>query len=180
MKALTAKGLIVQGSAGIAAALSLVLAGSAAVAQVTYNPPDTPYQRFGGDVGFGPVGPYAGFWPSRCRVLAIQAREHVNGPPSDPRIDTELKRFVAGTISATPDVQDLSPTMADVVRKQMAFYWPSLARLGPPSSTKPIGPDSQGNTVYVVEQQGDRTHWNIAVNPAGQIDSAIVCAGGGL
>ena len=91
-----------------------------------------------------------------------------------------IKRFVSGLIVNKPDYDDLSPPMAEAVRKHMPTYWASINRMGRATAAKKFDTDKNGNDLYVVNQRGGRTHWNLIVNPNGKITSAFMCQGEGL
>lgn len=155
------------------------LAGSAVQAAPSTNKPAPDDSRFGGDFGFGPPGPYVGYWGEQCRLWHIRTQENLGAPPPSPAVQATLKGFVAGTISGKPNYDDMSPAMAKVVQNRLSFYRTSLLRLGGPASTQSVGADSQGENGYVVDQQGGETHWNIVLNAQGKIEMAFVCKGTG-
>lgn len=158
----------------------LALAGTtAATAQVAYIPPG-PQPRFGGEFALSEPGPVAGYWPTQCKVLRIRAQSHRDGPAAPPAVDAALKRFVKGLIAQKPNYDDMTPAMVATVRKSLATYWPSLNRMGEATANKKIDTDKAGAAVYVVDQTGGRTHWNISVDRQGKIDSAMFCQGTGV
>lgn len=163
----------------------LALAGTggvigAATAQVAYIPPDAKQPRFGGEFPLSETGSVAGYWPTQCKVLRIRAQSHRDGHPAPPAIDAAIKRFVRGIIDQKPNYEDMTPAMAGAVRKNLSTYWPSLNRMGEATANKKIDTDKAGADVYVVDQTGGRTHWNITVDRQGKIDSAMSCLGTGV
>ena len=141
--------------------------------------PPGAYARFGGDFGFTPVGPVAGYWATECRVWHIRAQERRGQAPAAPEVGAALHRFVSGMIVEKPNYPELTPEMAKAVRQGLPPYWASINRLGEPTSVQRVDKDDVGNMIYEVEQKGGQTHWNIAVNPQGLIDQAFVCQGTG-
>jgi hypothetical protein len=158
----------------------LALAGTtAATAQVAYIPPG-PQPRFGGEFALSEPGPVAGYWPTQCRVLRIRTQSHRSGPAAPPQVDAALKRFVSGLIAQRPNYEDMTPAMAASVRSHLDTYWPSLNRMGQATVNKKVDTDQAGNDVYVVDQTGGRTHWNMTVDRQGRIDAAMFCQGTGV
>jgi len=159
--------------------LAAVVGSSVSKAQVVYIPPGTERPRFGGEFDLTQLGPVAGYWPTECRNWQLRNNEHRDAPLAPPELKSAFDRFVSGVIHQRPNYDDLSPGMAQAVRKNLPTYWASLSRMGEASAAKKIDTDEVGNTVYVVDQKGGATHWNIAVNPQGKIEAAFICRGQG-
>jgi len=160
-------------------ATALLAAGSAA-AQVTYIPPGGDHPPFGGEILLTETGPVVGFWTTQCRTWRIRSQARRNGPAVPAQTTDTFKRFVAGLIAKKPDYDDLSSDMAAAVRRNLNTYWPSFNRMGRATAVNQFDMDQAGNTLYVVNQAGGKTHWNISVDPNGKIAGAFICAGGGL
>jgi hypothetical protein len=166
-----------------AAAALLVLglsAGNASFAETVYVPPSGERPRFGGEILLTEVGPVAGYWRSECRTWSIRSKARRGGPKAAAQLDQTFKRFVSGLIAKKPDYDDMSPAMAEAVRKNLDTYWPSINRMGRASVGNQFDRDEAGNTLYVVNQAGNETHWNVTVDPQGKIAGAFICEGGGL
>jgi S-formylglutathione hydrolase FrmB len=166
----------------IAAAALAFAAGawaSAPHAQVSYIPPDAKAPRFGGEFALSALGPVSGYWPTECHTWSLRAQEHRDGPPPSPELTIVLYRFITGLIQKQPTYADLSPGMTQAVQHNLDTYWPSINRMGEASVAKKIGSD-KGNDVYVIDEKGGETHWNISVNPDGKIDAAFICTGQGI
>ena len=155
-------------------------AGPAGLAQTVYVPPGAEAPRFGGEFGLSDVGPVAGYWRSQCYTWHERSQARRTGPVAPPPVDAAVKRFVAGLIAEKPDYADLSPAMADAVRKNLPTYWPSFNRMGRATAVKQFDTDKDGDQLYVVDQTGGGTHWNMTVNRDGKIASAFMCEGVGL
>ena len=163
-------------SAFFALALSM---SPTAFAQTVYTPPgDEP--RFGGEFALTDVGQVAGYWRSACYNWHVRSQSRRTGPVAPPQVDAAFKRFVSGLIAEKPDYADLSPAMAEAVRKNLQTYWPSLNRMGRATVAKMFDIDKGGNRLYVVDQTGGVSHWNMTVDPEGKIASAFLCEGTGL
>ena len=164
-------------------AAALALATFAAVpasrAQVAYIPPNAPHPRFGGEFTLSEPGPVPAFWASECRAWYVRSTARRSGPTADPQTDAAIKNFVRGLIAKKPNYDDMTPAMAAAVRQHIDVYWPSLNRMGYASIAKHVDADEQGRDLYVVDQAGGATHWNIATRN-GRIDEAFICAGTGL
>lgn len=166
-----------------AAAAFLALALSASppsFAQTVYIPPGADRPRFGGEIMLTETGPVAGYWRSECRTWSIRSKARRGGPKASPELSETFKRFVSGLIAKKPDYNDMSPAMAEAVRKNLDTYWPSFNRMGRASVGNQFDKDEAGNTLYVLNQAGNGTHWNITVDPQGKIAAAFICQGGGL
>jgi hypothetical protein len=163
----------------IAALFSALALSPASFAQTVYVPPgDEP--RFGGEFALSDVGQVAGYWRSECYNWHVRSQSRRTGPLAAPPVDASIKRFVDGLIAEKPSYDDLSPAMADAVRKNLPTYWASINRMGRASAAKLIETNKDGDQLYVVDQRGGGTHWNMIVNPDGKIASAFICQGTGL
>ena len=159
----------------------LLTAGAAAAAPpIVHIPPGASAPPFGGEILLTDVGPVAGYWTTECRTWRIRSQARRNGPEVPPQMIDTFKRFVSGLIAKKPDYDDLSPAMADAVRKNINTYWPSFNRMGRAKAASQFDKDDAGNTLYVVNLAGGKSHWNMTVNPEGKIASAFICAGEGL
>jgi hypothetical protein len=159
----------------------LMTAGAAAAAPPTvYIPPGADTPRFGGEIPLTDVGPVAGYWTTQCRTWRIRSQARRNGPEVPPEMTATFKRFVSGLIAKKPVYDDLSPEMAAAVKKNINTYWPSFNRMGEAKAASQFDKDEAGNVLYVINQAGGRTHWNIVVDPNGKIAEAFICAGEGL
>jgi hypothetical protein len=166
-------------------AAAIAVAGFAAQApisqaQVAYIPPNAAQPRFGGEFALSELGPVAGYWRSECIDWHVRATRRRTGPVASPEVDAQIKRFISGLIKEKPDYQDLSPAMAKAVRKHIGVYWQSINRMGYASVSKRVDTDQRGNDLYVVDQTGGDTHWNVSVDGTGHIDAAFMCRGQGL
>ena len=163
----------------IAALLSALALSPASFAQTVYVPPgDEP--RFGGEFALSDVGQVSGYWRSECYNWHVRSQSRRTGPLAPPPVDASIKRFVDGLIAEKPNYADLSPAMAEAVRKNLPTYWASINRMGRASAAKLIETNKDGDQLYVVDQRGGGTHWNLIVNPDGKIASAFICQGTGL
>ena len=163
----------------IAALLSALALSPASFAQTVYVPPgDEP--RFGGEFALTDVGQVAGYWRSECYNWHVRSQSRRTGPLAAPPVDAAIKRFVSGLIVEKPSYEDLSPAMAEAVRKNLPTYWASINRMGRATTAKLIETNKDGDQLYVVDQRGGGTHWNMIVNPDGKIASAFICQGTGL
>ena len=166
----------------LAAALLLLAASSASpgfAAPTVYIPPGAAEPRFGGEFTLTEVGPVAGYWSTQCRVWSIRAHAHRDGPMASPELNGTFHRFVRGLINERPNYEDLSPAMAESVRKNLPTYWASFNRMADASVAKKIDGGVDGDK-YVVDQKGGTAHWNITVNKDGKIAAAFACTGTGV
>jgi hypothetical protein len=170
-------------AAVLSAALALpglaLLAGPV-LSQTVYVPPNAPQPRFGGEFRLAEVGPVAGYWRSECYNWHVRSQARRGGPAPPPPVDAALKRFVSGIIADRPDYDDLSPAMAQAVREHLPTYWPSLNRMGRATVARQFETTKEGDALYVLDQAGGGTHWNVTVNPDGKIARAFLCGGQGL
>ena len=163
-----------------ALAAAVLLAAGAAAAQTVYVSPDAPRPRFGGEFGLSEVGPVAGYWRSECYNWHIRSQARRSGPLAAPPVDAAFRRFVSGLIVEKPDYDDLSPAMAEAVRKNLPNAWPSINRMGHASAAKRFDTTKDGDELYVLDLAGGRAHWNLTVDPSGKIAAAFLCEGQGL
>ncbi|MEI9892176.1 MAG: hypothetical protein WDN45_18510 [Caulobacteraceae bacterium] len=166
-----------------AAAVLCVLAlsaGPASWAQTVYVPPGTEGPRFGGEFALSEVGPVAGYWGAECRNWRVRSQARRSGPVATGPVDDAFKRFVSGLIAEKPNYDDFTPAMAEALRKNLQTYWPSFNRMGRATAAKQFDTDKDGNRLFVVDQAGGRTHWNVTVDREGKIASAFLCEGTGL
>lgn len=164
------------------AAAFLVLAlsaGPASFAQTVYVPPgDEP--RFGGEFALTELGQVAGYWRAECYNWRVRSQSRRSGPLASPQVTAAFHRFVEGLIINKPDFDDMSPAMARAVRMSLPTAWPSINRMGRASTAQRFDVDRQGNALYVLNQVGGETHWNMTVNRNGKIAAAFICRGQGL
>lgn len=157
-----------------------LLTAGAATAQTTYVPPDAAQPRFGGEFRLSDVGPVGGYWRSECYNWHVRATARRTGPRAAPPLDAAFKRFVSGLIVQKPDYDDMTPAMAEAVRKNLSTDWPSINRMGRASVARRFDIDQDGNELYVLDQAGGDTHWNLTVDRDGKIAAAFMCEGQGL
>src|ERR1700753_1726683 len=171
---------IVAAVLGLASLLSTASYAPQVSAQVAYIPANAPQPRFGGEFALTEVGPVVNFWPTVCYDWHLRANSHRTGPKASPEMDAAFKRFIKGLIIDKPAYDDLTPAMAEAVKKHMGVYWTSINRMGYATVAKKIDTDAQGRDEYVIDQTGGETHWNVLVDQNGKIDVAFLCAGTGL
>jgi hypothetical protein len=159
---------------------ALALTAGPAMAQTVYVPPGSVQPRFGGEFGLAEVGPVPGYWRSECYNWRVRSQARRGGPAAPPVVDAVLKRFVSGLISDKPAYEDFSPAMAEAVRKNLPTTWASLNRMGRATAARQFDTDKDGNALYVLDQAGGASHWNVTVNPEGKIAAAFMCEGQGL
>lgn len=162
-----------------AIAFALALSAGPSFAQTVYVPP-VEGPRFGGEFRLAEVGPVAGYWRSECYNWHVRSQARRNGPTAPPPVDAAFKRFVSGLIANKPDYADMTPAMAEAVRKNLPTDWPSINRMGRASVAKQFDTDKQGDALYVLDLAGGEAHWNLTVDPQGKIAAAFLCQGTGL
>ncbi len=165
--------------AAVALCALTLSAAPAGLAQTVYVPPGD-HPRFGGEFRLAEVGPVAGYWGAECHSWRVRSQARRGGPLAPPPVDAAFKRFVSGLIAQKPTYDDFSPAMAEAVRKNLPTYWPSFNRMGRATVARKFDTSKDGDDLYVLNQTGGETHWNITVNPAGKITSAFLCEGQGL
>jgi hypothetical protein len=159
---------------------ALALVAGPTLAQTVYVPPGAPQPHFGGEFRLSNVGPVAGYWRSECYSWRMRSQARRSGPAAPPQVDAAFKRFVSGLIAEKPDYDDMSPAMAEEVRKNLITDWPSINRMGRASAARKFDTTKDGDELYVLDQAGGASHWNLTVNPDGKIASAFMCRGQGL
>ncbi len=155
-------------------------ASSASFAQTTYIPPGGERPPFGGEILLTATGPVVGYWQTECRTWRIRSHARLGGPKAPPPVNAAIKQFVSGLIAKKPNYDALSPAMAAAVRKHLNTYWSSFFSMGRASNVQQFDHDDAGNALYVVNQVGGQTHWNVTVDPGGKIAAAFICQGQGL
>lgn len=159
-------------------ALALPLGSS--FAQTTYVPPAAPQPRFGGEFRLSEVGPIAGYWRSECYNWHVRSQARRTGPLARPPLDAAFKRFVSSLIAEKPDYDDMTPAMAEAVRRNLPTDWASINRMGRASVGRKFDTDRDGNDLYVLDLRGGEAHWNLTLDPNGKIAAAFLCQGQGL
>lgn len=164
-----------------ALALSASISGTGpGLAQTVYVPPGLPQPRFGGEFSLTEVGPVPGYWRSACYNWHVRSQARRGGPFAPPELDAAFKRFVSGIIADRPAYEDLSPAMAQAVRKNLPTYWASLNRIGRATIAQRFDTTPDGDQLYVLDQAGGSSHWNLTVDRDGKIAGAFICEGQGL
>jgi hypothetical protein len=156
------------------------LASGAVAAPVVYVPPGAAEPRFGGEFSLSEHGAAAGYWRTACYHWHVRSQARRDGPVASPAVDAAFKRFISGLIAQKPTYDDMSPAMAAAVRKNLVNYWPSVNRMGHATVARKFDTTNLGEQLYVLDQTGGITHWNVVVGPDGKIDAAFFCAGAGL
>jgi len=159
---------------------ALALWAGPAISQTVYVSPDAPRPRFGGEFRLTDVGPVAGYWRSECYNWRVRSQARRTGPRAAPALDATFKRFVSGLIAYKPNYDEMSPAMAEAVRKNLRTDWPSINRMGRATVARKFDTTKDGDELYVLDQTGGNTHWNLIVNPEGKIATAFMCEGQGL
>jgi len=159
---------------------ALALVAGPGFAQTVYVPPGAAHPRFGGEFSLAEVGPVAGYWRSECYNWHVRAQARRTGPVAAPPVDAAFKRFVSGLIAEKPNYDDMTPAMAQAVRKNLPTDWPSFNRMGHATVARKFDTDRDGNDLYVLDLTGGGDHWNLTVDRDGRIASAFLCGGQGL
>jgi hypothetical protein len=112
-----------------------------------------------------------------AKQIVSATAEKLKNQTQDPRSEAALRRLIESTASGTPNYDDMSPMLADLVRKQLPRLQPGLAFLGPVQSLQFIGIGAQGQNVFSVKHANGASHWQISLDASGKIVMATVTQG---
>jgi bla regulator protein BlaR1 len=94
-----------------------------------------------------------------------------------PGSEAAARRLIAGVAAGNPNYDEMSPALAEAVRKQLPSLQPWLADLGPIVSVQFIGVGNQGWDIYTLKHEHGSSQLRIALDPRGIITGALSSAG---
>jgi len=88
--------------------------------------------------------------------------------------EAALRRLSDGIASGKPNYDEMGPTLADAVKKQLPGMQSSLSGLGPLKTLTFRNVTSQGADMYVANYEKGTMAWRIMMGPDGKIVNALV------
>ena len=105
------------------------------------------------------------------------AAERFASQTANPASEAALRRLMEGLIAGHPNYDEMSPTIAAIVREQMPTQLTPIAQNGSIRSIRFLGVGKDGADSYSVMQERGATHWAIGLDDKGIIVNARVVPG---
>jgi hypothetical protein len=112
-----------------------------------------------------------------AQKIAANLAARIQGQTPLPGSESAARRLVAGVATGNPNYDEMSPALADAVRKQLPKLQPWLADLGPIVSVQFIGVGNQGWDIYSIKHEHGSSQLRIALDGSGIITGALSSAG---
>jgi beta-lactamase regulating signal transducer with metallopeptidase domain len=112
-----------------------------------------------------------------AQKIAANLAARIQGQTPLPGSEAAARRLVAGVATGNPNYDEMSPALADAVRKQLPKLQPWLADLGPIVSVQFIGVGNQGWDIYSIKHEHGSSQLRIALDGSGIITGALSSAG---
>jgi hypothetical protein len=109
--------------------------------------------------------------------IAAATAEKFQSQAATPGSEAALRRLIEGIRSGKPNFAEMSPELADVLRKQLPTLEAAMTHLGTVQSVDFHGVGNQGWDIYDVRQENGSSQWRIALGDDGIIMGALVTAG---
>lgn len=112
-----------------------------------------------------------------AKQIETRTAERLKTQTANPQSEAAIRRLIDGILSGTPNYNDMSPSLADLVRKQMPHIRSVLNGMGPVKAISFIGVGMQGEDVFSVRHENGASNWRIIVEAKGLITLAAVRPG---
>ena len=112
-----------------------------------------------------------------AQQITSRTEEKVKSQAASPGTETALRRLIDGIIGGKPNYEEMSAGLAEATRQQLPNLQPGLAELRAVVSVTFLGVGAQGEDVYSVRHENGASHWRIALDSNGTIETAWVTPG---
>jgi bla regulator protein BlaR1 len=112
-----------------------------------------------------------------AQQIAANLAARIQSQTPLPGSEAAARRLVAGVATGNPNYDEMSPALADAVRKQLPKLQPWLADLGPVVSVQFVGVGNQGWDVYTLKHEHGSSQLRIVLDARGIITGALSSAG---
>lgn len=109
--------------------------------------------------------------------LEADVAEKMRSQSATPGTEEALLRLIEGLTSGKPNYHEMGPDLAEATRQQLSHLHPGHEQLGAVETVRFLGVDSEGKDVYTVRHANGASHWRIALDSKGLIDTAWVTPG---
>jgi bla regulator protein blaR1 len=112
-----------------------------------------------------------------AQQIAANLAARIQSQTPLPGSEAAARRLIAGVASGNPNYEEMSPALAEAVRKQLPKLQPWLADLGPIASVQFVGVGNQGWDVYALKHEHGSSQLRIILDARGIITGALSSAG---
>ena len=112
-----------------------------------------------------------------AQQIAAALAAKVQSQSPTPGSEAAVRRLIAGVADGKPDYDEMSPVLADAVRKQLPQLQSANAVLGPVVSIKFMGVGNQGWDIYQLTHEHGASQVRIALDSNGIIIGALSSMG---
>ena len=112
-----------------------------------------------------------------AQQIAANLSTKIQSQTPTPGSEAALRRLIAGIGAGTPNYDEMTPEMANVIRQQLPTLHSGALTFGAVQSIEFRGVGNQGWDRYDVKQEHGSTQWSLTLAPDGKIAGALVTAG---
>jgi bla regulator protein BlaR1 len=112
-----------------------------------------------------------------AQQIAANLAARIQSQTPLPGSEAAVRRMIAGVATGNPNYEEMSPALAEAVRKQLPKLQPWLADLGPVVSVQFVGVGNQGWDVYALKHEHGSSQMRIVLDARGIITGALSSAG---
>jgi len=112
-----------------------------------------------------------------AQQLAAALATKIQSQSPTPGSEAAVRHLIAGVVDGKPDYDEMSPDLADAVRKQLPQMQSANAVLGPVVSIKFMGVGNQGWDIYLLTHEHGASQVRIALDSNGIIIGALSSMG---
>jgi hypothetical protein len=110
------------------------------------------------------------------RIAAATAAKF-QSQAATPGSEAALRRLIEGVSTGKPNFAEMSPELANILRRQLPQLEAAMTHLGTVQSVEFRAVGNQGWDIYDVRQEHGSSQWRIALGADGIITGALVTAG---
>jgi bla regulator protein BlaR1 len=112
-----------------------------------------------------------------AQQIAANLAARIQSQTPLPGSEAAARRLIAGVATGNPNYEEMSPALAEAVRKQLPQLQPWLSDLGPIVSVQFVGVGNQGWDVYTLKHEHGSSQLRIVLDARGIITGALSSAG---
>jgi hypothetical protein len=104
--------------------------------------------------------------------VALETRIQMQTP--SPGSEALLRRLITGITAGTPNLEEMNPQLAAVIRKDLPKLQVKLADLGAVQSMRLARVNKLGMDVYEVKHERGSAEWSVELSPSGTLIGLLV------
>lgn len=106
-----------------------------------------------------------------AQQIASKIEARIKSQAQNPGTEAALRRTIEDYVAGKPNYERMNPALADLTHQILPSLQADLNRLGPVKSIKFVGVSNQGQDMYEVTQEHGVSHWSLALDAEGKIDT---------